>query len=65
MIRIGKYDYEKVSVLLKKWDERRREASEYASVGGGRTLKLIARCEANAIMKCIDELKSVMFDPAE
>ena len=65
MIRLGKYDYEKVTALLEKWDVRHQEASEYASVGGDRTLKLIARNEANAVKKCIDELKSVMFDPTE
>jgi len=62
MIRLGKYDYEKVTALLHKWEARHREAFEYASAGRDNNLKIMARNEAMSIRKCIDELKQVMFD---
>lgn len=62
MIRLGKYDYEKVTALLQKWEVRHREAFDYASVGKYATLQIIARTERDAIRKCIDELKQAVFD---
>jgi hypothetical protein len=62
MIRLNKYEYEKVTALLNKWEERRLAASEYVSVGKDATLKMISTNEKNTIMKCIEELKQVMFD---
>lgn len=62
MIRLGKYDYEKVTALLQKWEVRHRNAVDYDSVCWDSTLQMIARTESDAVRKCIDELKQVMFD---